>query len=80
MSLVPISMVLIIVGIVVGLLVFFYPVSVMRMQVKFYEMINWRIEPISLQKEFKRTKYSGLYLVVLCLFASLYIKFFLMPQ
>ena len=78
MILVPISIMLIIVGIIVGVLMFFYPVSVMRMQVKFYEMINWRIEPISLQKEFKRTKYSGLYLVVLCLFAILYVKFYLM--
>jgi hypothetical protein len=72
-----ITTVLIIAGIVVGILVFFYPVSVMRLQVKFYEKINWRIEPISLQKEFNRTKYTGLYLVLLCLLSSVYIKFFL---
>jgi hypothetical protein len=64
-------------GIVIGFLVFLYPVSVMRMQVKFYEKINWRIEPISLQKEFDRTRYTGLYLVILCLLFSVYIKFFL---
>jgi len=73
MNYLPVSVVLIIIGIIVGLLVFFYPVSVMRMQVKFYEKINWRIEPISLQKEFKRTRYTGLYLVCLCLFAIMYI-------
>ena len=72
-----VSAVLIIAGIAVGLFVFFYPVSVMKMQVKFYEKINWRIEPISLQKEFNRTKYTGLYLIVLCLLSSVYIKFFL---
>ncbi|MDP2928074.1 MAG: hypothetical protein Q8N80_04690 [Candidatus Omnitrophota bacterium] len=77
MNYIPVSVAFIIVGIVVGLLVFFYPVSVMRMQVKFYEKINWRIEPISLQKEFKRTKNTGLYLLALCLLASIYIKFFL---
>lgn len=77
MSYLPISIILIIIGIFVGLFVFFYPVSVMRMQVKFYEKINWRIEPISLQKEFTRTKYTGLYLVGLCLLASVYICFFL---
>ena len=77
MNYVSISLVLIVTGIVVGILVFFYPVSVMRMQVKFYEKINWRIEPISLQKEFNRTKYTGLYLIVLCLLSSVYIKFFL---
>jgi hypothetical protein len=77
MNYVSISLVLIVIGIVVGILVFFYPVSVMRMQVKFYEKINWRIEPISLQKEFNRTKYTGLYLIALCLFSSIYIKLFL---
>ena len=78
MSLIHISIILIFIGIIAGLLVFFYPVSVMKLQVKFYEKINWRIEPISLQKEFKRTKHSGIYLIVLCLFAIAYIKFFLM--
>jgi len=77
MNYIPVSVALIISGIVVGLLVFFYPVSWMRLQVKLYEKINWRIEPISLQKEYKRTKYTGLYLVILCLFLSIYIRFFL---
>ncbi|MDD5130968.1 MAG: hypothetical protein PHS66_08000 [Candidatus Omnitrophica bacterium] len=72
-----VSMVLIMIGVVVGLLVYFYPVSVMRMQVKFFEKLNWRIELISLQREFNRIKYTGLYLVILCLCASIYIKFFL---
>ena len=76
MNYIPVSIAFIIVGIVVGLFVFFYPVSVMRMQVKLYEKINWRIEPISLQKEYKRTKYTGLYLVLLCLYASVYIWYF----
>ncbi len=77
MNYIPLAVAFIIVGIPVGLLVFFFPVSVMKMQVKFYEKINWRIEPISLQKEFTRTKYTGFYLVVLCLLASIYITFFL---
>lgn len=71
-----VSVILVITGIIIGLLVFFYPVSVMRFQVKFYEKINWRIEPISLQKEFDRTRYTGLYLVVLCLLSSVYMIFF----
>jgi hypothetical protein len=72
-----VSVVFIILGIVVGLLVYFYPVSVMRIQVKFYEKINWRIEPISLQKEFDRTRNTGLYLVVLSILSGIYIKFFI---
>jgi hypothetical protein len=77
MSHVVVSAIFILLGIVVGLFVFFYPVSVMRMQVKFYEKINLRVEPISLKKEFMRIKYTGLYLVILCLLTSVYIKFFL---
>jgi hypothetical protein len=67
-----VSMIFIVAGMVIGLLVFFYPVSVMRMEVKVFEKINWRIEHISLQKEFNRIKYTGVYLVALCLFASVY--------
>ena len=72
-----VSVVFIILGMLVGLLVYFYPVSVMRIQVKFYEKINWRIEPISLQKEFDRTRNTGLYLVVLSVLSGIYIKFFI---
>ena len=77
MNYISVSIVLIIVGAVVGLLVYLYPVSVMRMQVKFFEKLNWRVELISLQREFNRIKYTGLYLVGLCLLAGIYIKFFL---
>ncbi len=73
--LIPLSLIL--TGIIIGLLVYFYPVSVMRLQVKFYEKINWRVEPISLQKEFDRTKHTGLYLVILCVFAGAYMWYFL---
>jgi len=77
MGYVLVSAAFIVLGIVVGLFVYFYPVSVMRLQVKFYEKINWRIEPISLQKEFNRTRNTGLYLVVLSILSGIYIKFFL---
>jgi len=77
MNYIPVSIALIVTGIIVGLFVFFYPVSVMRMQVKFFEKLNWRVELISLQKEFNRIRHTGLYLVVLCLCAGVYIKFFL---
>ena len=73
--LIPLSLIL--TGIIIGLLVYFYPVSVMRLQVKFYEKINWRVEPISLQKEFDRTKHTGLYLVIRCVFAGAYMWYFL---
>jgi len=36
----------------------------MEIQKKFYEKINWRIEPISMQKEIRNTKIMGAFLAV----------------
>jgi hypothetical protein len=77
MNYIPVSAVWILVGIIVGVFIFFRPAVVIRLQIKFYEKINWRIEPISLPKELKNTRYMGLFLVLFCLLASFYIRFFL---
>jgi hypothetical protein len=72
-----VSVALILAGIIVGVFIFFCCALVIRLQIKFYEKINWRIEPISLPKELKNTRYMGLFLVLFCLLASFYIRFFL---
>lgn len=77
MSYIPFTIFFSVIGLVVGFLVYFYPVSVMRFQVKFYKMINWRIEPISLQKEFDRTRNAGIYLIILSVLAGVCVKFFI---
>jgi hypothetical protein len=77
MNYVPVALIFIFAGVIVGVLVFFYPVSLMRFQVKFYELINLRIEPISLQKEFNSSRRAGLYLVVLSILSGIYIRLFL---
>jgi len=51
-------------GIIIGLFVFFKPELTIEIQRKFYEKINWRIEPISMQKEIRNTKIMGIFLVV----------------
>ncbi|MBM3254868.1 MAG: hypothetical protein FJZ08_01015 [Candidatus Omnitrophica bacterium] len=51
-----------IVGIIIGLFVFFRPELTIEIQKKFYEKINWRIEPISMQKEIRNTKIMGIFL------------------
>ena len=53
-----------VVGITIGLFVFFKPELTIEIQRKFYEKINWRIEPISMQKEIRNTKIMGMFLVV----------------
>jgi len=42
------------------------------MQKKFYAKINWRIEPISMQKEIRNTKIMGIFLVSLALATIIY--------
>ncbi len=57
----------------VGLVVFLKPAEVIEFQRKFYEKINWRVEPISMPKEARNTKIMGLFLVVIALVAIVYI-------
>jgi hypothetical protein len=52
-------------GIAVGLFVFFKPRLTIEIQRRFYEKINWRIEPISMQKEIRNTKIMGILLFAL---------------
>ena len=49
-----------VVGITIGLFVFFKPELTIEIQRKFYEKINWRIEPISMRKEIRNTKIMGI--------------------
>ena len=57
-----ISALISVVGITIGLFVFFKPELTIEIQRKFYEKINWRIEPISMQKEIRNTKIMGVFL------------------
>jgi len=52
-----------------GLVVFFKPAAVIEFQRRFYEKINWRVEPISMPKEIRNTKIMGLFLIVISLAA-----------
>jgi len=54
-----------------GLFIFFNPALVIEIQRKFYEKINWRIEPISMKKEIRNTRIMGLFLAVIGVLALL---------
>ncbi len=58
----------------VGIFMFFRPVAAIEVQRRFYEKINWRIEPISMAKEIRNTKIMGLFLVIISLAAVVYCK------
>ena len=49
------------------------PALIIEMQRKFYARINWRIEPISMQKEVRNTRIMGFFLIILAFLAIIYI-------
>jgi len=54
-------------SVIVGLFLFIKPSLVIELQKKFYEKINWRIEPVSMPKEIRNTRIMGLFLVIAAL-------------
>lgn len=61
------------VSIIIGLFVLFKPELAIEIQRKFYEKINWRIEPISMQKEIRNTKIMGIFLVTLSIVTLIFV-------
>jgi hypothetical protein len=64
--------VLVLLGMITGLFLIFKPDSAISIQKKFYEMINWRIEPISMSRELRNTRIMGAFLIILDLLAVFY--------
>lgn len=49
----------------IGLFLLIKPESAIEIQRKFYEKINWKIEPISMAKEIRNTKLMGGFVIIL---------------
>jgi len=60
-------------SILFGLFMFLNPKFAIEIQRRFYEKINWRIEPISMQREIRNTKIMGLFLIIIALLTITYI-------
>ncbi len=59
-------------GILIGLFLCFNSGLAIEIQRRFYERINWRIEPISMQKEIQNTRIMGLFLITATLSIIIY--------
>ena len=68
-----IAILIIVSSLVIGLWMFLKPALAIEMQRRFYEKINWRITPISMQKELRNTRIMGLFLVCFALMTTVYI-------
>ncbi len=56
-----------------GLLLVVKPLKAIKFQIKFYQLINWKIEPISMSKEIRNTRIMGGFLILFTLLAAAYI-------
>ncbi len=62
-------------AIATGLFVSLRPKLVIELQRRFYEKINWRIEPISMPKEIRNTRIMGIFLVAITIITLIYLCF-----
>jgi hypothetical protein len=73
MSVIPVIIILL--SFLFGIFVFFKPSSAIELQRRFYEKINWKIEPISMTKEIRNTKLMGLFVLSFCIAISFFYFF-----
>jgi hypothetical protein len=59
-------------SVLMGVFLVSKPSSAISIQKKFYETINWRIEPVSMAKELRNTRIMGVFLIVFNLLAVFY--------
>lgn len=57
----------------IGLFLLIKPALAIEIQKRFYEKINWRIEPVSMPKEIRNTRIMGLFLVIAALLSGIWI-------
>lgn len=55
-------------SLIIGLLLAINPALSIKIQIRFYEKINWRMEPISMQKEIRNTRIMGIFLILVSIF------------
>ena len=58
-----------------GFCIFARPEKMIELQKRFYLLINWKIEPVSMKKEIRNTKAMGLFLMVFVTAVCCYLWF-----
>lgn len=60
-----IALLIALVSFVLGLFLILKPSAAIELQRRFYELINWRITPVSMPKEIRNTKLMGAFLLIM---------------
>jgi hypothetical protein len=66
-----VALILILVSLLFGLFLLLKPSSAIELQRRFYEKINWKIEPVSMTKEVRNTKIMGASVAIFSIAISL---------
>ncbi len=77
MDLLPLAIIFSVVGIAFGLFMVFQAPLIIKWHIQATARANWRVEPISMEKEIKNTKFRGMNLMAICILAIVYIKLFI---
>lgn len=62
-----------VIAIVFGALVAWKPKKTIEIQIALYRPFNWKLEPISMEKEIKNTRIMGLIVLILGIISLIYI-------
>lgn len=62
-----------IISMLFGLYVFRQPEKIIEFQKKTYSCVNWRMEPISMSKEIRNTRWMGLFLLLFTIACIIYV-------
>ncbi|PIU41748.1 MAG: hypothetical protein COS99_03770 [Candidatus Omnitrophica bacterium CG07_land_8_20_14_0_80_42_15] len=68
-----IRLTMIVIAIAFGALVAWKPKKVIQIQISLYRPFNWKLEPISMEKEIRNTRVMGLVLLILGILSLIYI-------
>jgi len=60
------------IAVLLGGYIYVNPERVIDLQKRFYTLINWRMEPISMSKEIRNTRLMGLFLIIFTLMSGVY--------
>ncbi len=68
-----IQLMIVVIAIVFGALIAWKPKKTIDIQIALYRPFNWKLEPISMEKEIRNTRIMGLTVLVLGILSLIYI-------
>ncbi len=65
--------IILLINCIFGLCLVSKPREAIEIQIKFYRLINWNMEPVSMPKEIRNTRLMGISLIIFSLGTFLYL-------